>query len=94
MKKRFPVPEHKPQTCTLQEGTVKCIFIDREAAAEGEPCWLVYVAKHNMVYRMREGHTRNMGPLNVRFCGHKDSPLMPDGPAFWVETTASIQVLI
>jgi len=77
---------------TLEAGTVKCVYIDRKAAAKGEPCWMVYLPNENQLYRMKEGNTLNAGPLSVRFCGHKDKPLMPDGPAYWVETTAAIEI--
>lgn len=94
----FPVPEAVIDgRCTMhaiEAGPLKYIFIDRNAGAEGKPCWLIYVPEHKLVYRAREWNTVRMGGLNVRGRGHKDLPLMPDGPAFWVETTATIEVTV
>lgn len=94
--KPFPVPEAKIDgRCTMhtiEAGPLKHIFVDRNAGAEGKPCWLIYVPEHKLVYRAREWNTTHMEGLNARGRGHKDTPLMPDGPALWVETSAAIEV--
>jgi len=97
--KPFPVPEAVIDgRCTsylIDAGTVKYVFIDRNAGAEGKPCWLIYVPEHKLVYRAKEWNTLSTGPLwGVFGRGHRESPLMPDGPAFWVETIAAIEVTV
>lgn len=98
MKKPFPVPEAKIDgrcvSYVLEAGPLKYVFIDRNAGAEGTPCWLVYVPDDKLVYRATEWNTVRMGGLSVRGRGHKDKPLLPDGPAFWVQTTAAIEVFV
>jgi hypothetical protein len=80
------------KTCTLEAGPVKAVYIDRKAAARGEPCWMVYIADTDTVYRAREFSTKHMEGLNVRGKGHRDKPLRPEGPAYWLETTAQIEI--
>lgn len=79
---------------TIDGGTLKHIFLDRNAGAEGEPCWLIYVPALELVYRAREWNAVELGPLGVRGRGHRDHPLKPDGPAFWVETIAAVEVIL
>ncbi len=79
---------------TLEAGPVKCVYIDRHAAAAGLPCWLVYLPETDTIYRALSARTINPGGLSVRFQGNKSNPLLPTGPSFWAETTAAIEVLI
>jgi hypothetical protein len=77
----------------LEAGLIKAIYLDRQAASRGEPCWMVYVAATDTVYRAREFSTKNMEGLNVRGTGHRDKPLRSEGPAYWIETSAQIEVI-
>lgn len=90
----LPVPEKAPpKSGVLEAGTVKAVFLDREAAAKDEPAWLIYVAADGCVYRAFEWSTKHMAGLNARGRGRKSKPLFPpDHVAYWVETTAAIEL--
>lgn len=94
MRQPIPVPEAPLKDRFLEPGKRKQIFLDREAAAKGTPCWLIYVADDKLIYRALEWSTRNVGGLNVKGRGHKDAPLFPDHAAFWVETSAAIEIFV
>lgn len=101
MKKPFPIPEAVIDgRCTwyvIHGGSIKYIFIDRNAAANGKPCWMIYVPEEDRVHRAKEWrsyaeHGSNDSQVFGR--GNRNSPLLPDGPAFWVETLAAIEVTV
>lgn len=87
----------------LAAGSTKYISIDREAAARGAPAWMVrleapYIdtAWMEVIGTFRGQHlqiyaTEHNGVITCR--GSKDNPLTPSGPAFWIETTAAVEVI-
>lgn len=76
-------------------GPTKRIYINRTAAAAGEPAWAIRVdlcAGADMAtfttYLVREW--RSDGACQGRG-GLGDAMLTPVGPAFWLETTAEVE---
>lgn len=82
----------------LCAGHLKYISIDREAAARGAPAWVVRVEvlrDHKLLgvfhgSRLAIYATEDDGTIDCK--GSKAQPLTPSGPAFWIETTAAVEV--
>lgn len=69
----------------LAAGTLKRVYLDREAAARDAPAWVI---------RINEGDTIHSRAITIegmtRTRGERGAPLTPTGPAFWFETFGEI----
>ncbi len=98
----LPVPEAPLQDRILEPGPIKRIFLDRDAAAKGAPAWLVYVEADKLVYRAEQlgateaewYHWSTGWDRHFSARGHKDTPLFPEGPAYWIETAATVFIFV
>jgi hypothetical protein len=75
----------------LPAGPLKRIFIDREAARYGHPAWVIQVGGHEYPVRSFTILT-DAGHSAVEAKGSVAAPLSPVGPAFWLETTAEVEI--
>jgi hypothetical protein len=80
---------HKGIRISLTAYFRKCVFIDKKAAAKGEPAWVIRVFEDELNWR--DYHCEDfIFKGTMRPMGSKDKPLTPEGPAFWLETNDEI----
>jgi hypothetical protein len=84
-------PEAPHKNYSLPAGPVKRVYINIEAAKRDEAAWRVWVDE-DKVYVAVTWRTDHMEGLNVRGVGSRTAMLTPEGPAFWLETTAAIEI--
>jgi hypothetical protein len=70
----------------MQAGYPKAIYIDRLAASQGRPAWVVKSIPVGHAYSCESFELHG----TVVSMGSKDKPLTPEGPAFWLETHEAV----
>jgi hypothetical protein len=74
-------------------GVLKRVYIDRKAAADGKPAWIVRTELDTGVVDITHCvHVELNG--RVYTAGDKAHPLTPEGPAYWLETVGEVDCIV